>query len=452
MVLPKEKSADTKYSTLIMALATAGLFTALIIRQYLFINRYAINLMIWDQWSIYAPLFDGDSLWGAFDFQHGPHRQGVGAIVMCGLAKIGNWNSRWDAFAVGITLTVAAATAILLAWKCGVKWVHLWIIPLLVLNIRQYEGFVHASNVSHGAMPVFLLMILSLCWYIQSPVKRLACVSLLTFALIFTGFGLFAGLLTPLILLVESRRHFSRKEYGMGWRGVGAIASIACFWLLFLHNYHFAPAVAEYRFPYEKPWEYLYFISSMLSNFGGLAGYGVLSLIVGFGIACFLVFISVINGLNILRGSDDARRSTVIFCLSAFTLIFCIETAVGRVFLGWEAASRASRYVTLMIPGWLAIGLHLSTLKSIKAAHWSVLGFGLLLMWGTLFLKPSDWELITRWSTGRKLWKDTYLTTHDVQKADEVSQFSIYPGPAPEGRLNYLEKHHLNLFNGDTVP
>jgi hypothetical protein len=424
------------------------LLILLAVRQLSLVNRYAVNLMIWDQWTIYDPQFNGGGWWDAFDFQHGPHRQGVGSLLIYGLAYIGDWNSRWDAFAVSGTLIIATIVALCLAWKCGARRLQLVVVPLFYLNIRQYEGLVHASNVSHGAMPVLLLTLLSLCWFIQCMAKRYVCISILTFTLIFTGFGLFAGLLTPLILVVDIYHSYTNNKKADGRYGVYALAAIAVFWLLFLHDYHFSPAASEFRFPHERPWEYLYFVALMLSNFCGLAGHSFVSVAIGSVFAGLITYVATVHGIRILRATNKTEIDRVIFYLATFTLIFCIETSIGRVCLGWESASRASRYVTLMIPGGMAILLHFSTLRSIRSARWSTLAYGLLLLWGTLFLRPGDWQLITQWSTGRKTWKDTYLATHNEQTANEVSRFPIYPGPLPEAHLRYLEEHHLNLFNG----
>jgi hypothetical protein len=184
----------------------------------------------------------------------------------------------------------------------------------------------------------------------------------------------------------------------------------------------------------------------MLSNFYGLAGHGFLSVFAGIGVAFFLVYLSIFYGLRIIRDPHDIGLNRTVFCLAAFTLVFCVQTAIGRTCLGWESASRASRYVTLMIPGGLAIGLHLATIKSRFRPPWVTLAYGALLVIGTMQLRESDWMLIKQWHDGRETWKETYLHTHDQQKANEASQFTIFPGGMPEAHMQFLEKHRLNLF------
>jgi hypothetical protein len=291
-----------------------------------------------------------------------------------------------------------------------------------------------------------LLFTLSFFLLIQRDYVRYLFISLLTLGLIFTGFGLFAGLLSPLLIAVEAFHNFRSKKSRLGWCGIGVLLSIAIYWALFLYNYHYNPATPEYRFPHEKPLEYLFFVASMLSNFYGLAGHGTFSISIGVAIAILLAVIIGLHGTHVLRRADTARRSSVIFCLAAFTLIYCIETAIGRVCLGWDGASRASRYVTLMIPGGLAIGLHLATIQQTWVRTWCCASYGLVLIWGTLFLSTEDKRTVSNWHDGLKAWKQAYLATHDEQISNKVSAFSIYPGAIPENHLQYLEKNNLNLF------
>jgi hypothetical protein len=145
---------------------------------------------------------------------------------------------------------------------------------------------------------------------------------------------------------------------------------------------------------------------------------------------------------------ENERRSVVISCLAAYALIYCMNTAIGRVCLGYEQASAASRYVTLMIPAGLAIFLHLATLRP---AQWLGLAYALLLVPGTIALRQDDWNSVHWYSDGRRAWKAAYLSTHDEAKANEQAHFSIYPAPVTD-RLKFLEQRQLNLFNPSAKP
>lgn len=58
--------------------------------------------------------------------------------------------------------------------------------------------------------------------------------------------------------------------------------------------------------------------------------------------------------------SISRRHSEVILILIGFTLLYCINLAVGRISLGL-AAGQEQRYIAYMIPGMLGIHLFVST-------------------------------------------------------------------------------------------
>ncbi|MFH0785318.1 MAG: hypothetical protein V2B20_25655 [Pseudomonadota bacterium] len=409
--------------------------------------------MYWDQWDFYTPLFQDGTLWDIFNRQHGPHRQGIGFILTSIIAQISGWNSRWDAFGVSFVLMGAAGLGFLLVRRCGAHGFGLIVIPLLFLNIRQYEIFVGAANISHGAMPIFLFMSLCLAWFIRPIGWRLSALCFLTFLLIFTGFGLFVGFLVPLVLAVQAIHHFQRKEKRKGLSIVFALTGIGLAWVIFACGYRFDPAVDGFRFPYEKPLEYLFFVASMLNNYHGIRGYGIFVLSIGVFTLAILVVMAIWHGWRIIQGDEqDQNRSVVIFCLAAFTVIYCFETAVGRVFLGWKEASVASRYVTLLIPAGLALYLCFSGLKNRTLSNMLCFFYVALLLTGTLRLHKSDLRTIHTYSDGRLAWKAAYLKTGDERQSSERANFLIYPATELKDRLRFLEKWQLNLFNANSTP
>lgn len=440
-------------NTLLVLTAFTTVFSILALRQHFFVDRYAVNMLYWDQWDFYAPLFQDGTIWDIFYRQHGPHRQGIGFVLTSILAQIGSWNSRWDAFGVSFVLMAAAGLGLLLVRKCGAHGYGLIVIPLFFFNIRQYEIFVGAANISHGAMPIFLFMALSLAWFIQSIGRRLIALCFLTFLLIFTGFGLFVGLLAPLVLIVQAIHHFQRKEKREGFYIIYALMGIGGAWACFAYGYRFDPAVEGFRFPYEKPWEYLLFVASMLNNFHGIRGNGLFVLSIGVFTITTLVALAGWHGWRIIQGNGQEQSySVVIFCLTAFTVVYCFETAVGRVFLGWKEASTASRYVTLMIPAGLALYLFFSRLNNRTLSNVLCLLYVALLSLGTLRLHTDDLRAIHSYSDGRLAWKVAYLQTSDERQSSERANFLIYPAPELKDRLQFLEKRQLNLFNANGAP
>ena len=436
-----------------VTLTVAVVVVVLAWRQHAFVDRYAVNVMFWDQWDFYTPLFQNGSLWDIFNYQHGPHRQGIGFILTSILAELSGWNSRWDAFGVSFVIIAAAALGLWLAYNCGVRGFALLPIPLIFLNIRQYEMLVGPSNISHGAMPVLLFIGLCLTWYLPSHGLRLTLICFLTFFLIFTGFGLFVGIVVPMVLLLQAFQYVRDKAIKEAV-GVGlALVGITAAWGLFASGYCFQPAVENFRFPYEKPQEYFFFVASMLNNFHGIRGHGVFAMTLGFVTVSALALITWKSGEQLLRKSVlGERRHLVIFSLAAFALIYCFETAVGRVFCGWKGGAAASRYVTLMIPAGLALYLFFAGLKNRVLSISCCFLYAVSLIFGTLRLHNSDWRFIHSYRTGRLAWKAVYLATGDEGKAGELAGFQIYPAVQLQERLHFLEKHQLNLFNPRGLP
>ena len=425
----------------------AAAFAGLSWRQLQFVSSHSVNILFWDQWDFFKPLFENQGWWATFARQHGPHREGAGLVVMRLLAGMSDWDSRWDAFAASLLMIAAAALGLRLARRMGIPGnsVALVAVPLLFLNVLQYESFVGAVNLSHGTMPMFLFMAYCLSWFARNERWRILAISALTFLLIFTGFGLFVGFLTPVILVAECIQSWrARDTMRATLSGLGVAASGAS-WALFSHGYLFQPAVAGFRFPFERPAQYFVFVARMLGNFFGAPILGALGLVLGLLVAAALVVICVRNGRRMIRaGVASEPGSVVLFCLSAYSLLFCGNAAVGRVFMG-DTAPFASRYVTLMVPAGMALFLEIALLGRRRPFGWPALVYAALLIPGTCFLRPLDVTGVQWYTEGKAKWKAAYLETHDEAKADKAAGFQVYPGPLGD-RLKYLEERRLNLF------
>jgi hypothetical protein len=425
----------------------AALFAALAWRQLRFVDAHAVNILYWDQWDFYKPLFLGQGWWETFTFQHGPHREGVGLVVMRLLANLSGWDSRWDAFAESVIMIGAAGLGLRLAVRFGIQAGSLALaaVPLLFLNVLQYEIFLGAVNLSHGAFPMLMFMGYCLSWFWGSAAWRIFAISVLTFLLIFTGFGLFVGFLTPVLLATECLQAWrARDKNNAGLAALGLAASGAS-WALFARGYVFQPGAPGFHFPYERPAQYGVFLGRMLGNFFGAPMLSVSGVVLGLLVAGALAAICVWHARRVARfGVRQEPQSVVLFCLTAFTLLYCVNTAVGRVHMG-PSASLASRYVTLLIPGGLALFLQLAQLGRRLAPDWPALAYALLLVPGTCIQRPLDAAGIDWYTQGRIHWKAAYLETHDEAQADKIANFAIYPGPIGD-RLEYLRERHLNLF------
>ena len=435
------KKRSVKLRAGISVFSIALVFTLLALRQHMFVNRYAVNMMFWDQWDFYQPLFKHQSLWEGFIRQHGPHRQGLGFLLTELLAYLSHWNSRMDAFGVSFCLTTAVLLAFKVARLCGANNALSFLtIPFLFLNYHQWEVFVGPTNISHGAMPILLLMFYCIAWFIKKPQLRWLALGFITFLLIFTGFGLFVGVITPLLALIELiQAQLIKDKVRVGATLIGlGLTGIA--WILFCHNYLLialeptGPATLS---------EMISFVGLMLANFFGLIQQGVYSQSVGLMIFISLGLITIIHLRKcIISGISKHPRSVVLFSLGAYAIIYCVVTAHGRAGSYESGAPIASRYVTLMITAGFVVLLHLATLKG--ALRYSLI-YLILVLLGTTYLQPVEEGAIKYYSEGKLAWKHAYLKTHDEIQAEINSDFPIYPGRLPE-RLKYMQNSKLNLF------
>lgn len=425
----------------------ALLFLGLAWRQHHFVDAHAVNVLFWDQWDFYLPLFNDEGAWALFTRQHGPHRQGLGALITAQLARLGDWNTRWDAFAVSFTLIASALLAIRLGVQCGWR-AGLVAIPaaLLFLNLRQYEIFVGAANLSHGALPVLLLLGACLAWFIPHPWPRALLLGTLAFLLIFTGFGLFAGLVIPALLALEaeqSRRAADRTRLAAALAG---LALIALGWTLFAQGYVFAPAIDDFRFPHPRPWEYASFSGLMLAYTVGIPGRGTPAIILGLVFLALALAVTAWHGLRLLRrGVAPQPAHAALFTLTAFGLLFALNTAVGRIGFG-HAGALSSRYIPLLLPLWFALLLTLRWLpRPLLAPAATLATFALAA--GMLIPHRADRQSIRWYHQGQAAWRAAYLETRDETAANERTGFKVYPAPdAIAERLAYLEARELNLF------
>jgi hypothetical protein len=421
-------------------------FVALAARQLAFVNRYAINVMFWDQWDFYRPAFHHQGIWAAFDEQFGPHRQGIGFLLALLVDHLTEWNSRGDAFAASGLIIIAAALAVLLARRCGIRApLALLGVPLLFLTLRQFEHFVGATNLSHAAMPLVLIMLYGHALFLLPGPKRSLALGVLVFLMLFTGFAQLAGYVAIVIAVLDLWASARRREsLAARWHALTlALMLIAA--AVFLHGFEFdrmdPNSPAQLRVPATA---FLLFLIRMLGNFFGLPPGSLGGDMVGGLCWAVLAIIGVCQLSRVWReGPAGAPADTVLLFLTGETLLYGLETAAGRAHLGLIDPPAASRYVTLLIPAGLVFLIQFGRLRKPWGAP-LLAAYALALVPATLWLSKKEWSSVHWFSDGRAAWKRAYLASHSQAAADQASNFKVYPGPVLD-RLTFLEQHRLNL-------
>ncbi len=143
-----------------------------------------------------------------------------------------------------------------------------------------------------------------------------------------------------------------------------SLASLGFFFV----GHAFDPAVDDFAFPSPQASLYPKYVALMLANVLGVKGAGGLPTLAGFAALAAVLVAALVHGLGLFtRRGEARRRSAVIALLTAFGLLFCAGTALGRITLGFQAG-QSSRYVPLIVPALLGLTLQLQTLRPPRAS------------------------------------------------------------------------------------
>jgi hypothetical protein len=434
-----------------VALLLALAFALLGLRLFRMIDRYAVNVLFWDQWDLVDAFLGDASAWELFRWQHGPHRQGIAFPLTRLVMEASAWNVRAEAFWIGALVVLSAALALWLRRRLFGPFTPMDVaIPLLLLSPAQYAIFLHIPNASHGAAPLLLLVTLCLACTLARRGARCAALVCVGFPLVHTGFGLVAGVLVPVLLAsecVEAWRDAGARA--ARWPAVAVALSLASLGVFFA-GYAFDPAVDDFAFPSPQARLYPRYAALMLAHALGAKGTQGPAALVGFAALALLIAVAAVHAVALftLRG-DARRRSAVIATLAGFGLLFCAGAAVGRVSLGLGTA-QSSRYFPLVAPALLGVYLHLLTLRSPQLRGSAAVLATLAIAVGSLKPHPDDARFIAVLAFQKQRWVDVYVETGSVRRADEAAQRRIYPHPPEttqlEEKLAALRERRLGFF------
>jgi len=424
----------------------------LCVRFFHFISRYAVNILFDDPWSFDdATLFQPHTLWEMYRWQHGWHRQGLGALLQRLFEPAIHWNGRSEALLLGTVFVGAAVLALLLKVRLyGAVDYSDVIIPLLLLTPLQFETLVFAPNPA-CSLPLPLIVIYGSCWSIRACHWRYTCVLVVNFLLIYTGFGIFMGPVTPVILALDYRaniRHLGHKyQWGAAAAMAIAIASLASF---FVH-YRFVGGVECFSPAPRNPVLYPWFVALMFAHAAGLRILTLpLATLVGtFVLVLFLTGLWITGRRLLSPQSHTWPRDAAIAALLAYCAVFSLNAAYARMCLGLMAAA-ISRYTPYMVLG--MFGFYLYALSNHRRnIRVSLVLF--LLVFATLSARPlnsQEARILEQVSSGKRMWRDCYLARHDIYECEALTNFRIYPHPDViplQEKLDFLERNHLNLYD-----
>jgi hypothetical protein len=430
------------------AILVAAAMVLLSGRLFRLISRYAVNLFFSDQWGFNrATVFEKHSLWQMFRWQWGPHRQGAGALVAYFLEPYFYWNSRTESFLIGGLIVVCAGCALWLKVRLfrSVELSDICI-PLILFTPLQVGQIFVVANWAHGPLPLLLTILYCLAWTIANLPWRYALVLTINFVTIYTGFGLFLGLLTPLAISADYFVNLKRQPHGKIYFAGGLLISVLSFCSFFV-NYVVDPAVGCRPNLFQSPATYAKFVCLMFANVIAAKGIGFLPAFAGSILLACLLLALAMNCRKLRQESISFPQQLVAATLLLGSIVFSGFAAYGRSCLGLHEA-QVSRYVMYLELGLLGFYISVLTIRA-KYLRISALFFLTLVLANTIRIPSgdrSDMEYYRRFKTD---WKACYLQYSDISFCDQQTGHWIYKDGRDEtikGRLNYLKQHRQNLY------
>lgn len=422
-------------------------FMVMAARLFRLTYRYAVNIFFWDQWGFSnATLFQKHSLWQMFRWQYGPHRLGLGPLVSTLIEPHFRWNSRSESF-IACTIIVLAAACALCLKKRLFGEIRVWdvAIPILYLSASQYESIFTNSNLAHGPLPLLLLTLYCLAWTISNVVNKYAIVLGLNFVIIYTGFGIFLGFLTPLLLIADYWVNLKGKpkhEFYFALALLIAGASLASFF----YGYTLQPAVNCFSLKLQQPFQYLWYASLMFANFWA-NGTGIFPRLIGCAVMVSLLWTLASAGANLFKPTTRTwARCAVPATLAGYSLLFSLNAAIGRLCLGLGSAD-ASRYMAYLALGLFGVYLHLLSVP-VPNVRRAALGVSLVALLATVPIRAQDRGLMRFFSELKRSWRNCYLAGGSIPACDAVAGYKIDPEPEHilQQKLDYLKEMKLNMY------
>ncbi len=475
-VVMEPKAAVPKSTVASLPPAILTLVTlALMARLFLMVDEHAVNLPYYDQLDFYEIFKTDASPWEVFRYQHGPHRQGLPFLGTQLLAALTDWNIRADAFYVAAYVFAATGLALLLRRRLqGSSSLSDVIIPLLLLTPAQYGIFIHTPNASHGAGPLFLLILYCLTLTHKDRMARYAALVFLNFVMLHTGFAFFVGGITPMLLAIFTYQDARAGGWKPARLPAGAFLVSLLSVAVFFWNYTEKQGLDQVRGT--EDWMlYPKYLAALFANVLGLknttGAEPSLALAAGTAAGIAVLAVAIWSLSDLLKASpcDAAARemavdpgpeqhaeglprhalASVCFTLTLFTLLYGIATAIGRVHLGLSGA-QSTRYVPLVVPAFLGLYFATPAIRSKKARQSLTALMVVALVAATFPMREAESRFMHRLSASKRTWIATYLKRNDIRAADRAARLRVYPFVGPKfhtaEKFEYMRQHRLSFF------
>jgi hypothetical protein len=328
------------------ALLVAAATVLLSGRLFRLISRYAVNIFFWDEWDLKAvTLFQKNSLWQMFDWQHGWHRLGLGAWIEKLVDPPLHWNSRGESFVLGVILTCAVICALWLKVRIfGKLSIFDAVIPAIFFSPAQWETLYMTPIFSQGPLPFLLVMLYGLAFTCRRNALKYPLVLAINFITLYTGFGIFLGVLTPVLLSLDYWSQAPGKRLPQAYFVITLLVSLVSLGLFFRGYIPTAGIGCYSQFQQSSVTGYVGFLALIAANFFALTGRGVLPVAVGLTVV-IAILISLVSAVARVLGREqndvpqsEYTREILVAALTALALASCMVIAYVRLCAGLQAA------------------------------------------------------------------------------------------------------------------
>jgi hypothetical protein len=418
------------------------------------VQTYSVNVFVGDQWLYNEPtLFHRQSAWNIFRWQSTPWRQGLGGLLSAVVGPPTHWNSRDESFISAGLIIAGCVLALYLSARLKGE-ITAWdsLIPLFALSPIEYQSVVGVTHYSHGPLPFLLIIAFCLTWTIRRYALKYGLALIIAFLCTYTGFGVFIGVLCPLVICSD---FWARRSSADKWETRACIMSLIISILSltsFFYGFTFADGVCPphaFSDPgtglavrYPNPLHYFLFLAFMFGDFVGLkATISLVPSILGGSAVLILVLVALFFGLR--------RRPLLVvpIVLITYSLMFAGATARGRMCLGLGAAL-GSRYMIYLAPAFIGMYLLATTCANNVARPILLAILAGLALLSSLTVHRSDRDDMAEFHRLRLEWKQCYLAEHDLVDCNRKSGATPYSYPDTiQDRIDYLEQKHLNFYS-----
>jgi hypothetical protein len=425
-----------------------SVFAILARRLFRLISRYSVNIFFSDQWAFNnATVFQKHSLWEMYRWQHGPHRQGLGALISYFIEPHFQWNSRTESFLIGGLIVIAGACALWLKLRIFHRLDFFDIcIPLIIFTPLQVGQIFVVANWAHGPLPLLLVILYSIAWTVANVRWRYILVLTINFVTIYTGFGLFLGLITPAVITADYFFNLKGQPLGKTYFRSALLVSVLSVGSFFV-RYVYRPAVACRPNLFQSPPSYAKFVFLMFANVMSVKGIGLLPMLAGATLLACMLWALAMNYARMRSGGTEFRSHLVAATLLLYCLLFSVIAAYGRSCLGPREA-QVSRYVMYLELGLLGLYFSALTLR-IRYLRIAVLALLTLALAKTVRISPGDRFGMEYYRRLKVDWRACYLQYTDIARCDQQTHAWIYQDGRDElikGRLDYLQHSKQNLY------